>query len=77
MKVRVKLYASLKEKLGGEIIIEVPSGSLGEAAGEIRKKLEGTEIQALLNGRNAESLPPERKIRKGDVLEAFPPVGGG
>lgn len=77
MQARVKLYASLKEKLGGEIIIEVPSGSLGEAAGEIRKKLEGNEIQVLLNGRNAEALPPARKIRKGDVLEAFPPVGGG
>jgi len=75
MKVRVKVYANLKEKINGTLLVE--ARLLGEAAEEVRKKLKGTDVQVLLNGRNAEALPPERKIRKGDLLEAFPPVGGG
>lgn len=76
MKVAVKLYASLREAAGkGEILLE--AAHLADAVDGIRKMTKGQEAQILLNGRNACSLPAGKKLKKGDLLEAFPPVGGG
>lgn len=76
MQARVRLYAGLREK-AKKSELEVEASALGEAVTRIKKILEGEEVQVLLNGRNAEALPQERKLKKTDRLEAFPPVGGG
>ncbi|MCX8204139.1 MAG: MoaD/ThiS family protein [Candidatus Nezhaarchaeota archaeon] len=85
MKVRVELYASLREKTGvKELECELPQGStladllelLKERVGMVNAEAEGLMI--LIDGRPAEGLGGLKALlREGCSVSIFPPIAGG
>jgi sulfur-carrier protein len=74
MKVKLKLFATLRE--GREKIIDLDL-SEGTVIEQVLKRydIEKSEIAiCLINGRDAEF---DRELADGDTLSLFPPVGGG
>ncbi len=88
MRVKVKVFASLREKLGtGEVEVEVDeyatlSRLLCRLAELWPKVFEGVVVEGglsegynvLLNG---VTVDVDAKLRDGDVVAILPPVGGG
>ncbi|ACL10918.1 MoaD/ThiS family protein [Desulfurococcus amylolyticus] len=89
-KVKIRLFASLREKYGvSEIEVEVESDEFREAiekAGEILGRDFIDEVLTsegyrsdriiLVNGRHIQFIE-ELKLRDGDVIAIFPPIAGG
>lgn len=88
MKVRLELFASLRDKFGKIIEVELSSGNatlrevLGKVEGLLEEVAEGDKIKpmykVLLNGLNVEFLESlETKVKDGDEISIFPLAGGG
>ena len=80
MRVRVLLFASLRERLGArEMSVEVPEGTtaagLLERLGRQRPPL--AAAGRLSVAVNEEYCDPERILRDGDEIALIPPVSGG
>ena len=72
--IEVRLFATLREGRGKILFLE--AGEL-ETAGELLRKLDiaPSDVAILLiNGFHSKS---EDKIKEGDLISLFPPVGGG
>ena len=83
MKIRVRFFASLRETLGSEELIECAPGC---TVGQIREQLVlrgGAYAQALSSDRavrcawNQDLCEPEQVIESHGELAFFPPVTGG
>lgn len=74
MKIRVKLFASLREGRFDEAELEVPAGGSVLDAMTAAGLREG---EATVIFRNARHVDANDTLRDGDVLSFFPPVGGG
>ncbi|MGM0397006.1 MAG: MoaD/ThiS family protein [Bacillota bacterium] len=74
IKIEVRYFATLRVDDKKKETLEVQEDrSVGELLDQIGVKLEDVAI-LLVNGRRT---PPENKLKEGDVISLFPPVGGG
>jgi MoaE-MoaD fusion protein len=75
VKVRVRLFAGLRERAGwGEREVEVT----GERVGDVWSALElGEEPSGLLYAVNQEYAERDRELAEGDEVAVIPPVSGG
>ena len=74
MRVKVKLFATLREGRQKVIDMELPEDStVQEIIDDL--KIEKSEVAIMLiNGRDGDFI---RKLSDGDIIALFPPVGGG
>jgi molybdopterin converting factor small subunit len=85
LKVRVELYASLREKAGvKEVELDLPLGStVASLLEELRLKLglPAEDVEAcrvLIDGRDSEAMGGRRaQLRDGCIASLFPPIAGG
>ena len=74
MKIKVRLFATLREGRGKEVWLDLPAGSMADA---VIKGLNITDQDVailMVNGRDADR---HRILVEGDYVSIFPPVGGG
>ena len=74
MKVKIKLFASLREYGPEEQIIDLPDNA---TIADVIHVLELPENFPLLRIVNGEHRPPKHHLREGDDLALFPPIAGG
>lgn len=81
MRVRVRLFASLRETVGrGEVVLELPDGATAETAWQALAKDYASlpdrrsRLTAAINRRYA---PFDTPLAEGDELVFVPPVSGG
>jgi molybdopterin converting factor subunit 1 len=77
MKVKVFLFAGLREKAGkGEVLLDLPEGSSLSA---IRKNLnlEMPTWSSLAFAVNQTYVPSDTSLNEGDEVALIPPVAGG
>ncbi|CAM3862598.1 MoaD/ThiS family protein [Roseateles saccharophilus] len=81
--VRLRFFASLREKLGEGEALALPAGSTVGAAREALQARGGLHAEALARGRavraalNQKMAPESAVLADGDELAFFPPVTGG
>lgn len=74
MNIKVRLFATLRDGRGKELMMELDEGS------NVRKILESLQIKQedvailLINGRDGSF---DIALSEGDTVSIFPPVGGG
>jgi sulfur-carrier protein len=74
MKIRTRLFATLRNDRGKEIEVEVDTGStVKEIIGALSIKREDVAL-LLINGRDGSF---DTILTETDVVSLFPPVGGG
>lgn len=74
MNIRVKLFATLREGRGKEVIVQAPADAkVYDILAMIKLDIRDVAI-LLVNGRDGK---PEQKLSDNDLLSVFPPVGGG
>ena len=81
MKVRVKLFAMLRERAGaGDAVHEVPDGftvnELWNRLGDVYPGLSGIDLR-LLYAVNSEYVDRGHRLADGDEVAFIPPVSGG
>ncbi len=81
MRVRVKLFAMLRERAGaGDVFQELPEGStVKDLWDQLRRDhagLSGVELK-LLYAVNSEYVAPDHRLADGDEVAFIPPVSGG
>jgi molybdopterin synthase sulfur carrier subunit len=77
MKIKVKLFASLREALGyAERDMEIYDG---QTLHEVWKQITGDVAQSgeVLMAINMDYANPEARVKDGDEVAFFPPVTGG
>jgi molybdopterin converting factor small subunit len=73
MKVKVKLFASLRQFGPDEQIIELPdNATIDDALNSLN--IPRTALLKIVNG---EHRPPKYQLKDGDELAFFPPIAGG
>jgi molybdopterin converting factor subunit 1 len=81
MKVRVRLFASLREAMGeAEIEIDLPPTATAEQAWQrlvLRSPALGERRRGLLASINRRYAPFDSPLAEGDELVFIPPVSGG
>ena len=81
--VKLRFFASLREKLGEGEALELPDGSTVAAAREALQSRGGVHAEALADGRavraalNQKMCAESAALVDGDELAFFPPVTGG
>jgi molybdopterin synthase sulfur carrier subunit len=74
LKIKVRLFATLREGREKEQVLEVEEGATpDEIIKSLNIKKEDVAI-LLINGRDGSF---DRELIEGDILSIFPPVGGG
>ncbi len=77
MKVRVLLFAGLREKAGtGELLLELPDGFLLSGLPE-RLGIEEQARPSLAFAVNQTYVPADSVLEDGDEVALIPPVAGG
>src|SRR5436305_6684162 len=76
MQVRVRLFASLRERAGtGELELELPDGArVHDAIEQLGEIVDGLTVVTAVNH---EYAGDGAKLRQGDELALIPPVSGG
>lgn len=74
MKVKVKLFASLREYGPDEQIIDLPDNATIEDAINLLDLPKQIPLLKIVNG---EHRPPKHHLKGGDELALFPPIAGG
>ena len=74
MKVKVKLFASLREYGPEEQIIDLPDNATVEDAINLLNLPDKFPLLKIVNG---EHRPPTHHLKGGDDLALFPPIAGG
>ncbi len=81
--VKLRFFASLREKLGEGEVLSLPEGSTVAAARAALQARGGVHAEALASGRavraalNQKMAPESAVLADGDELAFFPPVTGG
>jgi sulfur-carrier protein len=81
--VKLRFFASLREKLGEGEALDLPEGSTVAAAREALLAREGIHAEALARGRSVRAALNQKMcaesavLSEGDELAFFPPVTGG
>lgn len=74
MNIRVKLFATLREGRGKEVLLETHENATAvDIFDFLGINMKDVAI-FLVNGRDGK---PEQKLYENDLLAVFPPVGGG
>lgn len=74
MKIKVKLFATLRDGRGKEMIMDLPNETtVRNIINEINISEEEVAI-LLINGRDGDL---DKSLQDEDVVSIFPPVGGG
>lgn len=74
MKIKVRLFATLRENRGKELMLSMQDKATPE---DVIQELEIAKADVailLVNGRDGDFA---HELREGDVVSVFPPVGGG
>jgi molybdopterin synthase catalytic subunit len=76
MEVRIRLFASLRERAGTpEIVLELPDGAVvGDALARLQTVTDGVSAVMAVNREYASSEEP---LHEGDEVALIPPVSGG
>ena len=74
MKVKIKLFASLREYGPEEQIIELPDNATIEDVINLLNLPKKIPLLRIVNG---EHRPPKHHLKEGDDLALFPPIAGG
>jgi molybdopterin converting factor small subunit len=74
MKVKVKLFASLRAFGPDEQVLELPDRMTTDDVVRLLKIPATIRILRIVNG---EHRPPEHALKDGDDLALFPPIAGG
>ncbi len=74
MKVRVKLFASLRQFGPDEQVAEFPEGT---TISDVVRMLKVPSTIRLLRIVNGEHRPDDHVLKDGDDLALFPPIAGG
>jgi len=74
MKVKIKLFATLRKFGPDEQIIDLPENSTVEDAINLLNLPERFPLLKIVNG---EHRPPKHLLKDGDELALFPPIAGG
>jgi molybdopterin synthase catalytic subunit len=76
MEVRVRLFASLRERAGRDVVeLEVPDGArVADVIGQLRGLCDGVPVVMAVNREYAD---PDVALHSGDELALIPPVSGG
>jgi molybdopterin converting factor small subunit len=74
MKVKIKLFATLRKFGPDEQEVELPDGATVEDAVELLNLPEKMPLLKIVNG---EHRPPKHPLKDGDELALFPPIAGG
>lgn len=74
MRIKVRLFATLREGRGKEVFLEVEKGSTMQELIEILHISKEDVAILLINGRDGDLGHP---LIETDVVSIFPPVGGG
>jgi molybdopterin converting factor small subunit len=74
MKVKVKLFASLRTLGLDEQVLELPTGTTIDDVVHILKIPETIRLLKIVNG---EHRPADHALKDGDDLAFFPPIAGG
>jgi len=74
MKVKVKLFASLRSFGPDEQVLELPSGTTID---EVIRSFKFPGTIRLLRIVNGEHRPADHVLQDGDDLALFPPIAGG
>ncbi len=90
MRIKVKAFGDLKNKLGNEKIIEIKDTSTVEALfsklaimtrtykkGYLGNHKVGSGLAVLINGKNMDTLEKPRILKDGDIVELIPFTVGG
>lgn len=81
--IQVRYFASLREALGSQERVQLPSGATAGAARDALVARGGLHAQVLARGRavrcslNQTLCDDTQPLREGDELAFFPPVTGG
>jgi len=92
-RVRVRLYATLRERAGGrlEVEVEVPEGAMvldalraveAQAPGLLEEIIDSGRVRegykVMVDGRDVDFEGGlKRRLRGGEVIHVFPPLAGG
>jgi sulfur-carrier protein len=74
VRVKVRLYASLREGHEAEEEVETPEGTTVASLAQIVRVPRSEVTLVFVNGRHASW---ETVLREGDNVALFPPIGGG
>jgi len=74
MNIRVKLFATLREGRGKEVIVEADEGA---TTSEILNRLDIDIKNVAILLVNGKSGKPDQILGENDLLSVFPPIGGG
>ncbi|NLM44995.1 MAG: MoaD/ThiS family protein [Clostridiales bacterium] len=74
MRVKVRLFATLRENRDKEMIIELPDGA---TLSDIIKHLNIPKEQATLLLINGKFAKLDEALEDNDTVSIFPPIGGG
>jgi molybdopterin synthase catalytic subunit/molybdopterin converting factor small subunit len=77
MRVRLKVFAALRERTGAsEHVLELPDGARAADVWAALPAL-GEPVSSVLYARNMEYVEPEAPLADGDEIALIPPVSGG
>lgn len=74
MKIKIKLFATLRKFGPEEQEIELPKGATIESAINMLSLPQEIPLLKIVNG---EHRPPTHPLKDGDELALFPPIAGG
>jgi molybdopterin converting factor small subunit len=74
MKVKVKLFASLRTFGPDEQVLELPAGTMVD---DVVRSLKIPATIRLLRIVNGKHMPADHHLEDGDDLALFPPIAGG
>lgn len=92
MKVKIELYATLRDKYGVKEIVVECDGSIKNLIERASKLLDEDFFDEVydskrnfvrddriftINGRNIKDIKGEIRLKEGDVVAIFPPIAGG
>lgn len=74
MKIKVRLFATLRDGRGKEMLVELPDQVTTRDIINLIRISEDEVAILLINGRDGDLDTP---LKETDVISIFPPVGGG
>lgn len=79
MKIKVRLFATYREKVGrGELEMEVEEGAtIGALAQRLEKDFPQLRLRPLIAALNSQYVEPDALLREGDEVAFLPPMSGG